>query len=272
MALNDNERMQEIGLVIGDSFRGRNKKWIYFQVFIFLVAFPMYFGVREAVYNVAMSAYHAPKVTELAERLPLEIIEQGFLKSGDNNYTPYVKLKNLNLDWGVPDLEYSADVKTLDGTMLSTVTGASFILPATDKYILLPRINSSKTPTSIDFSLLGSKFVLKPVTFPEVNIDVQRTQVGIVDGQTVLSAVLKNNSPFTIAQVDIPVILYNERTQIVGLNYTNINDLKSGELRSFQLTWPSILPGILRAEISPELNVFNKELLQTQGPVSPFDQ
>ncbi len=272
MALFDSERAQEFFLIVGDSFRGPNRKWIYFQIFILIVAFPLYFGIKIAVYNVAMGAYSPPKVNQLAEREPLEITDQGFLRIDENTYSPFVKIKNINLDWGVAKLSYNADIKSSDGNLLATSTGMTFILPAGEKYIVLPRFTTAGSPASIDFSVLESKFVLKPTNFPDVSVDVQRTQITFSGDQTVLSAVLKNNSPFTITQVDLPVLIYNEQSKVVAINYTNINDLKSGELRSFQMTWPVRLPGNLRAEITPELNIFNKEILKTQGAISPFIQ
>jgi hypothetical protein len=271
MALLDNERAEEILLVIGDSFQGTNKRWLLALATVLIAALPGYFVCQTLFYNLAVAQYRPPAVTGLVERAPLEILEKELIKFSGNSYTGYVKLKNSNLDWGVPNLVYRVEIRSSDGTLITSSTNESFILPASEKYLVLPRFTSSATPTQVDFSVINSNFVLKPENFPSLNLEMQRMALALSGNETVVSAVIKNNSPFTVTQVDLLVTIHNERAELVGINYTNINDLLSGELRSFQISWPSQIPGRLVAEISPEVNMFARGILKTQGSVSPFD-
>lgn len=271
MGLLDSDRSQEILLIIGDSFQGQNRKW-FVTFFVVLVAIlPLYFLVKITYYNLAISNYTPPAILGQVEQTPLEEIEKGFVQINANGYAGFVKVKNLNLDWGVPNLVYRTEVKSKDGTLLASATSESYILPASEKYLIVPRFNANQTPAQIDFTVINSKFVLKPEAFPIVNMEIQRNQLIPQATETLINAVLKNNSPFTITQVDLQALIYNDKNQIVGINYTNVNDLLSTELRSFQLVWPGTLSGSLHVQISPEINIFNKEILKPQGPVSPFD-
>jgi hypothetical protein len=237
-----------------------------------ILAVPVYFAAKIVSYNLDVSGYRTPALIGQGERQPLEIIESGFLHIAGNDYSPYVKVKNVNLDWGVPKFQYRAEIKSADGDVLATATNTTFVLAASEKYILLPRFTSAKKPDHIDLTPLQSQFVVKPAHQPDLRLDVQRNQITVQNDQTVVNAVVKNASAFTIKQVDLTATIYNEKGELVGMAYTNINDLVSGELRSFQLTWPAQLPGQLRAEITPELNMFTKDIIKTQDPVSPFEE
>ncbi|HYE22042.1 MAG TPA: hypothetical protein VD998_00450, partial [Verrucomicrobiae bacterium] len=213
-----------------------------------------------------------PQLIGQVERSPLEVLEKEFVTIGENTYSGYIKLKNPNLDWGVPNLAYRVEIKTSSGSLITSTTNESFILPASEKYLVLPRFTTTFSPSEMDFTVLESKYVLKPENFPQLSLEMQRIQVSHEDNETIVSAVIKNNSPFTISQVDLLATLYTDRGELKVINYTNINDLVSGELRSFQIGWPGIVTGNLVAEISPEVNIFSKDILKTQGSVSPFDR
>jgi hypothetical protein len=272
MGLFDSDKVEEAMLIIGDSLQATNRKWLYVLLFGILLSIPVYFIAKVVSYNLDVSGYRTPAVIGQGQRDPLEIIESGFLHIAGNDYSPYVKIKNDNLDWGIPNFQYRAEVKSADGDILSSVTNTTFILAASEKYILLPRFTADKKPDHIDLTPLQQQFVVKPTNQPELRMDVQRNQITFVNDQTVVNAVVKNASAFTVKQVDLIATIYNERGELVGMAYTNINDLVSGELRSFQLAWPGKLSGQLRAEITPELNIFAKDIIKTQDPVSPFEE
>jgi hypothetical protein len=271
MPLFDEERRQEIFLMIGDSWQGNNKRWLYGFVGVLILALPLYFTVKTVAYNVIGAKYEPPQVIGQVEQSPLEEMDKQIVRIQGNIYSAFVKLKNVNLDWGMANMIYRAEIKASDGTLITSITNETFVLPASEKLVILPRFTTDKTPSQIDFSILDSKFTLKQV-LPAVNLDLQRTQISFLDNETIVSAVIKNNSPFFVTQVDLPVVLYNDRSQVVAVNYTNINDLKPSEIRSFQVSWPTRFGGTLISEVTPEINIFMKDIIKTQGSQSPFEE
>jgi hypothetical protein len=71
--------------------------------------------------------------------------------------------------------------------------------------------------------------------------------------------------------VDIPVLLFDRNNQLIGANYTNINELESAEGRSFQYTWYSRINNLTRVEIVPEVNIYSRDIFQTPEGKNPFD-
>jgi hypothetical protein len=189
------------------------------------------------------------------DKQPLQILEKKIFALPNNTYAGYVKIKNANLEWGVAEQHYTFAFKTFGGTTLSTATRSTFILPGSEKLIVLPSFSAASAPNELDFTLDQTHFIHRPQT--TADFEVQRTTVtNAADGLVVASA-FKNLTPFTITQVDVPVAVYNSANEIVAVNFTYLNDVKSAETRTFQYSWPGPVTGAVRAEINPEVDIFD---------------
>jgi hypothetical protein len=268
MKFTDDERVQEIFLIIGDKVEPVHKAWWYvLGVFIFL-SLPMFFVLEQTFFGLTYDNYEGPKIIyQSVEKVPLEVLEKKIFEFPDKTYAGYIRVKNINLEWGVPEQVYTAEFKTYGGTVVSRVSGKTFILPASEKMIIISRFNANQKPDTIDFSLADSHFVHKTDTYVELR--VERVNVTVQAGQQTVSAAVKNMSPFVVRQVSLPVAIFNNRKEIVGVNYTNINELKPDETRSFQFTWPNAISGAVRAEINPEINIFDRNLIYTETGDQP---
>jgi hypothetical protein len=271
MSWKDNERVEEILLIIGDSWQGNNRRWVYGLIGVLLLVLPVFFATKISFLNFWAAGYQPPKLLAQIARTPLEEAEHVFIKISEENYTGYIKLKNPNLDWGIPKFTYRIEVFDNQDRFLSSATQTVFVLPASEKYLIIPRFNAKNPPSSLKLHILESQFVLKPGEFPYINLDFQRRQIQPTrNDTTIVTGVLKNTSAFSITQVDLLALIYNDQSQIVGISYTNINDVLSEELRSFQLVWPASLEEAVHVELMSEVNMFAKDILRTQKPVIPF--
>ena len=264
-----NDRLQEIFLVIGDKLAPVNKKWWYGFAIALLALIPFYYLAKFGFVQLAMRHYSGPQIIySTAAKEPLQILEKKIFALSNNSYAGYVKIKNINLEWGVPDQAYAAEFKTLGGTVLATVSGSNFILPASEKLIVFSRFTSDKKPDELTVALADTHFVRKPDL--EVNFELQR--IGILnnpDGLVIIAGI-KNLTAYTIKQIDLPVVVYNTKNEIIGVNSTSINNIQSFETRTFQYLWPIQIPSVTRAEINPEVNVFDRSIFMTDQGISPF--
>lgn len=271
MSFLENERIQEWLIIINDNIRLSKKFWFYILAGLLVLAVPLFFLLKSTFYKLTFQNYTGPQVNRpIAEIVPLQVIEKKFLKLANNTYSGFIRVKNLNLDWGVPEQEYTAVLKTLGGTEVSRIARKTFILPASEKLIVFSRFNTESEPQVIDLALTESKFLLKPQMSP-ITLEVSRVEINSGSSELIVSAVVKNASPFTIKQVDLPVALFNRNNEIIGVNFTSISDLHSLETRSFQFFWPKIIPNVVRAEIKPEFNIFDKSIFSSEPGKSPFD-
>jgi hypothetical protein len=270
----DNERLQEIFLMIGDKLAPVRKFWWYALAIGLLAAIPSYYLLKYVFVGVTMASYRAPKIIYApVVQEPLQLIDQqifSFPAPVGDTYSGYIKIKNINLEWGVADQSYTAEFKTYGGTLVTKITGKTFILPASEKMIIFSRFSSKQKPDVLEVTLDKSHFIFKPdvsFTYQLDRVNFQNNPDGLV-----ISAGIKNLSPFTVSEINLPVAVYNNRNEIVGVNFTYINAVASGETRTFQYAWPMRIPDAARAEILPEVNIFNRSLFSTSPGASPFEQ
>ena len=270
MNLEENPRVQEWFLMIGDRATQVSRAWWYALGIAIVAVIPAYFIFKLAFVETFTRAHRVPAIiyTEVAKE-PLQVIEQKIFKLGPNSYSGFARIKNINLEWGVATQAYTAEFKTVGGTLVTKVTGNSFILPASEKLLVFARFSSESEPQTLDVSLDDTKFIRKPNI--SVNYGLERVNFSNNPGGAVVSAGITNLSPFTVKQINLPVVVYDNQNTVVGVNSTYISEVASGETRTFQYTWPLSLASGVRAEITPEINVFDRNLFSTDTGVSPFD-
>jgi hypothetical protein len=266
----NNERLQEFLLMIGDRASTVSKKWWYALAIAIVAVVPVYYAIKFSFIALLMHSYKQPRIIYSSPaKQPLTIPASGVLDLGDGYYSGYIKIRNIEHDWGVAKQEYTADFRTLGGTSLVKVAGSTFVLPSSEKLIVFSRFKASQKPDQIAVSLNHpSNFIRKPdVSF---EFDLQRQSVQNTSTGLVVSAGIKNLTPFTIKQINLPVAVYDTKNQIVAVNYTYIDEVKSNETRTFQYSWSGQVAGAVRAEITPEINIFDQAIFETLGGVSPF--
>jgi hypothetical protein len=264
MALEDNERLQELILVTEDKLSLVNKKWWYVLLAAVALAGPLYYGAKSGFIKLGLKNYETPQIIHTgAVKQPLTVTAKGIFDLGNNNYSAFVKIKNIEFDWGVAGQKYTAEFKTLGGTSVTKVDGVTFILPSREKLIVFSKFNSPQKPEQILFSLDETHFIHRPQI--DFSYELERVNINNANTGMVVSAGIKNLTPFKIRQVNLPVAVYDAKNQIVAVNFHYINDLLSGETRTFQYSWPKSVPGAVRAEISPEVNIFDKDVFVIEG-------
>ncbi|HTL39689.1 MAG TPA: hypothetical protein VL306_02665 [Methylomirabilota bacterium] len=271
MAFTQDEKVQEWFLLLGDKLAPVKKIWWYILLIAFVFAIPAYYVLKSVFVVSLIAGYSGPALIYTAPiKEPLQVLDDKQIFSyADNNYAGYIKIKNVNLEWGVADQEYKIDFKTFGGTVVNTLDRTTYILPGSEKLIVIPRFQADKKPDEMIVTLGQTHFVHTPgIT---INTDKQRTILqNSPNGATVSSAFI-NMSPFTIHKVDLGVAVFNTQNKIVGVNYTNINDVKASETRTFQVAWPEQILGGVRSEVYPEIDIFDRNILSAPAGVSPFD-
>jgi hypothetical protein len=271
MDLQNNDRMEEWFLIVGDWFRETSKSWYYGLVTLLVIAIPLYMLLNLMFEQALVNAVVPLRInyTEVT-KLPLTITEKKIFDLGNGTYSGYARIKNPNSDWGVPQQRYTFAFKSSGGNVLLTSNSETFILPGSEKILSFPRFSASSVPTQLDITLEYSTFI-RPPTLPPLSLEIQRKSLDVQPAQSYVNAVIVNRTPFKISRVDLPVMLYDNQNRVIGSNYTNINDLNSSESRSFQYVWYSRINNVARIEIVPEINIYNRDIFATVPGTNPFD-
>lgn len=266
----NNEQLQEIIIVAEDKIRSVGVAWWYALGIVLIGSIPLFFLVRQSFVELIVKSHSFPAyIYQETAKQPLSVIDKQIFKLSNNDYIGYIRIKNINVEWGVQNQAYSAVFKTTGGTIVNNVNAQTYIMPGSEKIIVTPRFTADKQPTEISVSLGDSQFIHKP-SIPDPNLEVQRTELNVLDGQLVVGAVVKNNTPFTINRINLPVLLYDQSGKLVGAASTSIDSVTYQETRSFQIVWP-IPTGVARAEVLPEVNLFSNPYQLPEGQ-SQFGQ
>ncbi|MBI3952410.1 MAG: hypothetical protein HY336_00450 [Candidatus Doudnabacteria bacterium] len=271
MSFFENEKIQEWLIVLNDNLRTTKKIWVYILAAVLVLAIPLAFGFKALFFKLTFKNYSGPAVNQPMVKIePLQILEKKVLKLSNNNYSGFIRLKNMNLDWGMPEQTYTAIFKTLGGTTAATVSGKTFILPASEKLIVFSKFSSQQEPQVLDFSLGEAKFLLKP-EMPPIELSVSRVELANKSSELTVGAAVFNKSPFRLSAVHLYALVYDKNNEIIAVNSTSVNDVNSLETRSFQMYWPKTMPDAARAEIRSEVNIFDRALFSTQPGRSQFE-
>lgn len=257
-------------MIIGDWYRETSRAWFYALIAVIVGAIPFYMAMKLGFEQVLINSITPLQVNrQETTKLPLEVVENKIFALDNGTYSGYVRVKNPNGEWGAPAQSYTAEFVAANGSSLLNASGTTFVLPGSDKIIVFPRFASQTPPARLNFTLAQASLV-RPPNLPTLDLEIQRRNMEMQGGQSTASAVIVNNTPFKISRVDLPVLLYDNAGQVVGANYTNINDLESAESRSFQYVWYSRINNVARIEIIPEVNIYDREIFQAAPSQNPF--
>ena len=271
MNLLENQKIQEWLIVLNDNLRSVKKSWLYALAGVLILAIPLSIGLKALFFNLNFDDYSGPSVNQPTVNLePLQVLEKKVLRIGENSYSGFARIKNINLDWGAPEQSFRAAFKTLGGTLVTEVSGKTFILPASEKLVVFSKFTASQEPRSMDFFLEEAKFLLRPQV-PPVELEISRVEVSNSPQELTVNAAVKNNSPFKLNAVYLYATVFDKDNQIIAVNSTSINDVNSLETRSFQLYWPQGSASAVRAVIKPEVNIFDRGLYSTEPGRSQFE-
>jgi hypothetical protein len=267
-----NNQIEDWLLVANDRISTLDRRWWYVLIVAILVSVPIYFLLRFTLFYVIYEEGPSLIIYQPAILEPLSQIDRQIFDLGDGNYSGYVKIKNINFNHGVPEQGFTAEFKTTGGSLVTKVSGRTFILPASEKLLVFSRFSSDAKPELLDFSLAESEFRYAP-DLPPLPLEVERVQVVDRGSEFMVSAAIHNLSAFTIKQIHLPLTLYDASNRIIGVNLTNINEVKSGETRTVDFVWPSKVSGAARAEITPEINAYEPSIIKAEvgRDVEPFD-
>lgn len=198
---------------------------------------------------------------EIVQARDIVIKEVAVALGGNNTYDVAGKIANPNDTLGSSSFKYTFNLKDASGKIVATSEGSNFILPADSKYIAEFGIQTEggASPTSVDL-------VISEMTWEKLD-NIGKPQIGVYNKNfgkvpvgigSKADGVIRNESGYDLNKIFIIVILRSESGDIIGINKTEINSVRTKENRDFRLTWPYQLSGqVQNIEVDAQSNVFD---------------
>lgn len=194
----------------------------------------------------------------------ISVEKTGFIPgSSSARFDVYSEISNPNSFLGGKRFSYEFSLRDASGNIIAAKTGNSFILPGEKKYLIEHNLESETPPAEAMLNVKNVEWVEFQDYQEKPQLKIINRQYRETNSETVFSeaaGLLKNESPFDFNKIKVKVALKDGNGEIIALNSTEMNTVKSGEDREFKVVWPSRFPGsVSNMEFQSEVNVFESE-------------
>jgi len=199
---------------------------------------------------------------------PDELVLQSIdvIPTTGGRYDIVAKIINSNQKWYIPHISY----QFISGANV-LVEAKTFILPGDDKNLIGFGVEDfvRGEDITLNISEMSWRRILdyKDIEASRLKFDVHDVDF-ITSRQSGLSSrvpvsqsrfLVKNESAYNYWQVGFYVMLYSGPT-LVGVNFTSVEEFRSGEEKLISMNWYETLPPISRTEVMPEVDILDESV------------
>lgn len=179
-------------------------------------------------------------------------------------YNAVAYLENHNKNTVAQKVSYRFRFADKNNIYIGKREGSTYVPPSGKFAVFEPGINIGYSiPVYVTFEFTQTPQWVT-VSQEKINqLQVLVSDILLVDADTrpILSAVIKNNSLFTIPEIDVVAILYDANHNAVSTSRTYLEDLAGEEIRNISFTWPEpFSKEVIAKEIIPMYNIFSAQL------------
>jgi hypothetical protein len=256
--------LQEKVITLVEALQGTSRILLLLLAGAILLAVPLGFFSRYVFFSLL---YSEPNYNIYIKPNPqdLQVVDSRVSPAHEGAYYAFVRIVNPNADVAIRKLDYLLTVTGQNGTTLATHKASTYLMPSQDRILMMPAVEISEKPTQVQVKF-GEYHWSKVGPYPNLDFTFEGKQWSIDDlGRFLVSAQVRNDNPFVIAEADVSVILYNSRHEIVSINSTVLNYLQPDEIRYLRSVWGfPIRDRVVDVDFKISVNQLDKNILITQ--------
>ena len=199
-----------------------------------------------------------------AETDPVSILWSRAFNVISGRYNAVAYLENHNQDSAVNRISYRFRFADENNVYIGKREGVTFIPPSGSFAVFEPAIdlgNSVPVYTTFEFTSTPDWVRVSADQINQLKILTSGIVLSGEDTSPRLSATLKNSSLFTIPNVNVVAILYDQLGNAIGVSQTYIENFFGEESRTVTFTWPEPLgEEVVTREVVPMFNIFEANL------------
>ncbi len=194
----------------------------------------------------------------------VSIVWSRVFKVVPGRYNAVAYLVNHNKNTAIEKISYRFRFADSNNVYIGKREGSTYVPPTGNFAVFEPAIDlGSSVPVFVSFEftqapqwVFVSEDKIKQVKTIVSNINLNDTEV-----PPKLSATIKNDSLFTIPDVNVIAILYDSSHNAVSASRTYLEVLNPEESKAVNFTWPEAFSGkVVAKEIIPIYNIFRAKL------------
>ena len=179
-------------------------------------------------------------------------------------YNAVAYLVNHNKNTAIEKIKYRFRFADANNVYIGKREGSTFIPPGGNFAVFEPGIdigNSIPVYATFEFTQIPDWLQVPQDKIDQLKILVSNIQLTNETTNPRLSATIKNNSLFTIPNVNIIVILYDGGESAISTSRTYLNQLAPLQTADINFTWPEQFSGtVVAKEIIPMYDIFSVKL------------
>ena len=180
------------------------------------------------------------------------------------HYNAVAYLENHNKNTAIDKITYRFRFADANNVYIGKREGSTYIPPSGKFAVFEPGIdigNSIPVYVTFEFTQIPQWMTVSQEKINQLKVLVSNINLVGEDTSPVLSATIKNNSLFTIKEMDVVAILYDVNHNAVSASRTYLDVLNPEETRVISFTWPEpFVTPIIVKEIIPIYNIFSVQL------------
>jgi hypothetical protein len=266
----------ETGIASASFFHALTPKRRVLIVVFFLAIIPATIGARygaEALMEQQLKDNIATAHLAYVDPETPKIGEVKILPAGDNTYSAYVEVENLNVDLSASNIFYKFNFFDAAGSVAAETSGTMYLLPDQKKYITVPRIDSTERIVRGTLTLSSITWQ-KQFTSAEVGL---RTVAPLIYEQAdpltlVAEGSVVNNSPYRLKNVRLVFLVHGLNGQVIAISQRDEYDISAFARRAYKQFIPGVASvQVKEVEVIADTNTLdtNNLILEQAEPLDP---
>jgi hypothetical protein len=194
----------------------------------------------------------------------LSIIWARAFKVVPGRYNAVAYVVNNNKNTAIQKINYRFRFADENNVYIGKREGSTFVPSSGAFAVFEPGIdigNSIPVFTTFEFTQIPHWLQVSEEKVDQLKVLISNIQLMDETTSPRLSAVIKNNSLFTIPNVSVIAILYDAKNNAISTSRTFLNQLTPLQSANINFTWPEPLSGVVVAkEIIPMYDIFSAKL------------
>ncbi len=206
----------------------------------------------------------------------IKVLKIKAIQAQAQSFDLLAQIENPNQEYGAPQVFYQFEIFDKNGASLKKVDGSTFVFPKQTKYIIESPVNLAEVPTKVTFSIKNASWE-KLLNFSNIGLEIYDKKYNeMARGQSYFSeasGVLENASSFDYEKVEIIVVLYDNKDDIINFARTEQKTVRIGDKRFFKVTWKNPLKKVQKFEMEAYTNLFlDENFIKRHGTEEQFQQ
>ncbi|NCU41178.1 MAG: hypothetical protein EOM19_00450 [Candidatus Moranbacteria bacterium] len=214
--------------------------------------------------------------SEIIEAEDIKVIETALLSISPDTYDAVAFIQNPNNLFGSGNFSYTFNFIDKSGSIVKTFQDTAYILPAQGRYLMLLEEKIEGTPVRVEAhidAVTWEKF--NEYEAPSLTITNKAFEkVSSGTDYAVAKGLVRNQSPYDFETVEIYVVLRDVLGEIIAMNRTDMQTVRSGEKRDFPVVWKYAFDGeVVSIDAQALTNMFgNQNFIKLFFPGGRFQQ